>query len=598
MRSGVKGLVIGIILATALSVSGQGPSPAQIQAAFRQAGLSGPGIYTDSQVPTWDSASGMFLPGNGGGGGGAPSDAEYWVGAANGSLSAERNLGALGTALVINTAGVPSAFTSQTCTNQVITALSAVGTATCTTVALGTYTSGNYTASVAGTTDRISIAGAVGVGQAAVADIASTYIGQTSLTTLGTIATGVWNATTIAFGNGGTGLTTAADDTTLISSGSAWVATAVTNCTDTGGNHLNYTASTNSFSCGTTGGAATFTDNLTFTTGNALIEQNTSDGSDTRSITINAGGGAGDSSRGGAIVSYGNENGTIPGGIGIYPGNVSGSAFKVLTSDGMTAAINLLGSTGVATFSAVPVFSSGLGAPSFTTPSIGAATGTSLVLSSTVQSTAYIGGSGTNTYFRASTADGSDNSLQGIVGGGLNGTTRGAEVYAYGNEAANPGFILLNIGNVTGSFLRIVDGAGNAALTVAGADGAIVSNAIYSATDGSAANVYIDATGKLKRSTSSARYKTNITPMDGWQWLLDVTPITFNSKDSSNTRTYGGLLAEDVAEHGPKGLDGLPLYAGLDAQGRPDDVAYSQLAAPIIKAIQELNERIVALEAR
>jgi hypothetical protein len=39
-------------------------------------------------------------------------------------------------------------------------------------------------------------------------DIASNYVGQTSITTLGTITTGVWNGTTVAVPNGGTGLTT------------------------------------------------------------------------------------------------------------------------------------------------------------------------------------------------------------------------------------------------------------------------------------------------------------------------------------------------------------------------------------------------------
>lgn len=55
--------------------------------------------------------------------------------------------------------------------------------------------------SVVGTANRISVSGS-GV------DIASTYAGQTSITTLGTIATGTWNATTIATNKGGTGLTT------------------------------------------------------------------------------------------------------------------------------------------------------------------------------------------------------------------------------------------------------------------------------------------------------------------------------------------------------------------------------------------------------
>ena len=75
-------------------------------------------------------------------------------------------------------------------------------------ITLGTNTTGNYTASVAGTADRVSVAGAVGEGQAAVVDIAATYVGQASITTLGTIATGVWNGTAVTVPYGGTGNTT------------------------------------------------------------------------------------------------------------------------------------------------------------------------------------------------------------------------------------------------------------------------------------------------------------------------------------------------------------------------------------------------------
>lgn len=55
---------------------------------------------------------------------------------------------------------------------------------------------------VGGTANRITV-------NTDTVDIASTYVGQASITTLGTIATGTWNATTIAVGKGGTGLTTA-----------------------------------------------------------------------------------------------------------------------------------------------------------------------------------------------------------------------------------------------------------------------------------------------------------------------------------------------------------------------------------------------------
>lgn len=76
--------------------------------------------------------SGGFTPAPGSGSGGAPTDAEYWVGAANGSLSAEKNLGALGTGLVINTAGVPSAYAGSTCgAGTFATATNASGALTC-----------------------------------------------------------------------------------------------------------------------------------------------------------------------------------------------------------------------------------------------------------------------------------------------------------------------------------------------------------------------------------------------------------------------------------------------------------------------------------
>lgn len=70
----------------------------------------------------------------------------------------------------------------------------------------GSYTAGNGLTlvgtqfSAVGTTNRISVSGS-GI------DIASTYVGQTSITTLGTIGTGTWQGTTIATGYGGTGLT-------------------------------------------------------------------------------------------------------------------------------------------------------------------------------------------------------------------------------------------------------------------------------------------------------------------------------------------------------------------------------------------------------
>lgn len=62
---------------------------------------------------------------------------------------------------------------------------------------------GAITYTPTGTSNRITVTGASGL--TPTFDIAATYVGQTSITTLGTIATGTWSATTIAANKGGTG---------------------------------------------------------------------------------------------------------------------------------------------------------------------------------------------------------------------------------------------------------------------------------------------------------------------------------------------------------------------------------------------------------
>lgn len=63
---------------------------------------------------------------------------------------------------------------------------------------------------------------------------------------------------TVPVADGGTGLTSISDDAVLVgnNAGNGFDAPALPNCTDTGGQHLNYTAATNNFSCGTTGDGA------------------------------------------------------------------------------------------------------------------------------------------------------------------------------------------------------------------------------------------------------------------------------------------------------------------------------------------------------
>ena len=61
---------------------------------------------------------------------------------------------------------------------------------------------------ITGTTNRITVTNGDGVSGNPTLDIASSYVGQNTITTLGTITTGTWSGSTLAVGYGGTGVTT------------------------------------------------------------------------------------------------------------------------------------------------------------------------------------------------------------------------------------------------------------------------------------------------------------------------------------------------------------------------------------------------------
>ena len=105
------------------------------------------------------------------------------------------------------------------------------------------------TIDVVGTADKITVS-------ANALTIASTYVGQTSITTLGTITTGVWNGTAIAVGSGGTGLSSIAKGSVLVAN-SANTLSAL----DGGGSNdgfLAYTASSDTLSFATSIDGGTF----------------------------------------------------------------------------------------------------------------------------------------------------------------------------------------------------------------------------------------------------------------------------------------------------------------------------------------------------
>tara|TARA_B110000238_G_scaffold93918_1_gene102567 strand:+ start:942 stop:2486 length:1545 start_codon:yes stop_codon:yes gene_type:complete len=79
----------------------------------------------------------------------------------------------------------------------------------------GQITAGNGLTKSGNTINVVGTSGTITVSADALT-IASNYVGQTSITTLGTIATGVWAGTDVAVAHGGTGLSAAAKGSVLV----------------------------------------------------------------------------------------------------------------------------------------------------------------------------------------------------------------------------------------------------------------------------------------------------------------------------------------------------------------------------------------------
>lgn len=114
-------------------------------------------------------------------------------------------------------------------------------------------------------------------------------------------------------------------------------------------------------------------------------------------------------------------------------------------------------------------------------------------------------------------------------------------------------------------------------------------NSPYNNTTASAANVYVDSGGTLQRSTSSLRYKTDVTDAaHGLADVLKLRSVTYKGKTDGDT-VFGGLIAEEVHDAG------LTEFVAYDKDGQPDALYYGNMVALAFKAIQEQQRQIDAL---
>jgi hypothetical protein len=125
-----------------------------------------------------------------------------------------------------------------------------------------------------------------------------------------------------------------------------------------------------------------------------------------------------------------------------------------------------------------------------------------------------------------------------------------------------------------------------------GSNGAINAQGVYDQTTSSGANLNVASDGHIRRSTSSRRYKNTITDAThGLTELLKLKSVTFKGNEDGDT-VFGGLIAEDVHNAG------LTEFVHYDKDNEPDALAYGNMVALCVKAIQDLNAKVEALEAK
>ena len=185
-----------------------------------------------------------------------------------------------------------------------------------------------------------------------------------------------------------------------------------------------------------------------------------------------------------------------------------------------------------------------------------------------------------------------------------NSTTERARFDSSGNFAigstGNSGwrFSVYGASTTNADFATVIRNSAGTDLLLVRNDGAISTGAAasspYNLTTSSAANAYIDSSGYLYRSTSSLRYKRDVSDYSRTVTdLMKLRPVFYkgNGERDGDTK-FAGLIAEEVH------AAGLFEFVVYNENGEPDALHYGNMIALCIKTIQELSARVAALEGR
>ena len=147
--------------------------------------------------------------------------------------------------------------------------------------------------------------------------------------------------------------------------------------------------------------------------------------------------------------------------------------------------------------------------------------------------------------------------------------------------------------NGSGLALGVYNGAGTLlqALRISYL-GSVMIPGVYSGTTATAANVNVDSTGLLQRSTSALKYKTDIRDLESIS-VDSFRPVRYKSLCSNDdqNKDHFGIITDEVD------AAGIHELVNYGPDGAPEGFQYERLTVVLLKEIQLLRARVATLES-
>ena len=146
-------------------------------------------------------------------------------------------------------------------------------------------------------------------------------------------------------------------------------------------------------------------------------------------------------------------------------------------------------------------------------------------------------------------------------------------------------------------------------LVLSGTNNTFTAPSVYAQTTASAANVFVNSSAILQRSTSSIKYKTNVETLEDSyaDAILDCRPVWYKSLCKNDNSKWGwwGFIAEEVAEIDPRLVhwktteisytkDGTLVETPCDLE--PESVAYDRFIPHLLNLIKRQGKAIATLQ--